>query len=161
MTMEYRKNIENRPRGFTVIEVVVVLMIIGLVAAVAMSRMTSMAAFSQVSEADILKGHLRYAQYRAMSHIDPWGISFTANSYSLLYNKIPTTSILPNEESSAHTLTSGVRITTGAGTAVNFNEWGNPVDAAGVLLAEDKLIVLSDGASVQTIRITQNTGFIP
>ncbi len=159
--MEYRKNIKNRPRGFTVIEIVVILMIIGIVAAVAMSRMTSMAAFSQMSEADILKGHLRYAQYRAMSHIDPWGISFTANSYSLYYNKMPTNSTLPNEQSSTHALASGVRITTGAGTVVNFNEWGNPVDATGALLTEDKLIVLSDGASVQTIRVTQNTGFIP
>jgi len=45
--------------------------------------------------------------------------------------------------------------------AIDFNEWGNPVDDAGAPFTENKTIVLSDGATTQTVIITQNTGFIP
>lgn len=159
--MAYRKNIKPHQHGFTLIEVIAIIVIIGVVAAVVISRMTSTSSFSVVSEAEILKGHLRYAQYRAMSHTETWGINFSANGYSLLYNKAATTSKLPNEDSSTHALTSGITITTGAGSAVHFNEWGNPVDDAGVLLTADKTITLSDGSATRSITITQNTGFIP
>jgi len=158
--MAYRKNKKNHQNGFTLIEVIAVLVIIGVVAAVVVSRMISPSSFGLVSEADILKGHLRYAQYRAMSHTETWGIQFTTNGYSLLYNKAATTSKLPNEDSSTHTFSSGITISTGAGTAVHFNEWGNPVDDSGNLLTAGKLIVLSDGSTSRTVTITQNTGFI-
>ncbi len=157
--MAYRKNNKKHQLGFTIIEVIAVLMIIGIVAAVVISRMTSMSSFGLVSETDILKGHLRYAQYRAMSHTETWGINFSANGYSLLYNKAATTSTLPNENSSTHTLSSGITISADVGT-VHFNEWGNPVTDAGVLLPETT-ISLTDGSATRTVKITQNTGFIP
>ena len=160
MKMAHRKNNKKLQRGFTLIEVIAVLVIIGVVAAVVVSRMMSPSSFGVVSEADILKGHLRYAQYRAMSHTETWGMIFSANGYSLLYNKAATTSKLPNEDSSTHILTSGIKITTGAGTAVHFNEWGNPVTNTGTLLT-DTTISLTDGSTTQTVTITQNTGFIP
>lgn len=159
--MAYRKNNKKHQRGFTIIEVIAVMVIIGVLAAVVISRMTSPSSFGLVSETDILKGHLRYAQYRAMSHSETWGIQFTTNGYSLVCPSTITTCKLPNEVDETHTLSSGIKISTGVDTAVHFNEWGNPVDASGALLTEEKPIVLSDGASVQTIRITQNTGFIP
>lgn len=164
--MACRKNNKNYQGGLTLIEVIAVMVIIGVVAAVVVSRMMSPSSFGVVSEADILKGHLRYAQYRAMSHTETWGIQLTTKGYSLLYNKLATTSKLPNEDSSSHTFGSGIEITTGAGT-VHFNEWGNPVDASGNLLAATdntkivKEIVLSDGSTERRVKITQNTGFIP
>lgn len=158
MKMAYRKNNKKHQRGFTLIEVIAVLVIIAVLAAVVISRMTSPSSFGLVSETDILKGHLRYAQYRAMSHTERWGISFSTGSYSLV-SPTATTSKLPNEDSSTHTLTSGITIT-GAGSAVHFNEWGNPVTDTGVLLP-DTTISLTDGSTTQMVTITQNTGFIP
>lgn len=172
--MANRKNNKNQQRGFTLIEVIAVLVIIGVVAAVVVSRMMSPSSFGVVSEADILKGHLRYAQYRAMSHSETWGISFLKYDkedryyYSLVCPSTITTCKLPNEDSSSHTFGSGIEITTGVGTAVYFNEWGNPVDDSGKLLVatdddETKIvkeIVLSGGSTSRTVTIKQNTGFI-
>lgn len=157
--MAYLKNNKKLQLGFTLLEVIAVMVIIGVVAAVVISRMTSSSSFGLVSEADILKDHLRYAQYRAMSYTETWGISFpTNNSYKLL-SPTTTTSKLPNEDSSTHTLPSGITISSGAGT-VYFNEWGNPVTNTGTLLP-DTTIVLSYGSTTRTVTITQNTGFIP
>ena len=159
MKMAYRKNNKKHQRGFTLIEVIAVLVIIAVLAAVVISRMTSPSSFGLVSETDILKGHLRYAQYRAMSHTERWGISFSTGSYSLV-SPTATTSKLPNEDSSTHTLTSGITIT-GAEPAVHFNERGSPVGDGDALLTAETEIVLSDGSTERRVKITQNTGFIP
>jgi len=66
-----------QPSGFTLIEVISVLMIIGIISAVVISRVGSTAAYSLVSETETLKGHLRYAQFRAMSDKVSRGIGFT------------------------------------------------------------------------------------
>lgn len=169
--MAYRKNNKKHSGGFTLIEVIAVMVIIGVVAAVVVSRMMSPSSFGVVSEADILKGHLRYAQYRAMSHSENWGISFLHDEkgyyYSLVYPPTTTASNLPYEDSSTHKLPSGINISSDAGS-VYFNEWGNPVDASGKLLVaatddETKIvkeIVLSGGSTERTVKIKQNTGFI-
>ncbi|MDI6726769.1 MAG: type II secretion system protein [Smithellaceae bacterium] len=147
-------------RGFTMIEAIAVLVIIGILAAVAFSRSGATTGYALASEAEILRGHVRYAQYRAMSHSESWGISFSAAGYSMLKNKVATSFLLPNENSSSHTLPKGITITAGEGS-IHFNEWGNPVNASDVLLTADTLVVLSDGDATQTVRVTRNTGFIP
>jgi len=161
MKMAYRKNNKKHQRGFTLIEVIAVLVIIAVLAAVVISRMTSPSSFGLVSETDILKGHLRYAQYRAMSHTETWGMQFSTNGYSLLYNKVATTSKLPNEDSSTHTFSPGITISAGAEPAVHFNERGSPVGDGDALLTAETEIVLSDGSTERRVKITQNTGFIP
>jgi len=158
--MANRKNNKNQQRGFTLIEVISVLVIIGVVAAVVVSRMMSPSSFGVVSEADILKGHLRYAQYRAMSHSETWGIQFTTNGYSLVCPSTITTCKLPNEVDETHTLSSGIKISTGVDTAVHFNEWGNPVNNTTGALLSDTTISLKDASITRTFKITQNTGFI-
>ncbi len=158
--LKYKENTNNN-HGFTMFEVIVVVVLISIVAAFVVVRGTSKAVYDLASEAEILKGHLRYAQYRAMSDIDPWGLSITANGYHLLKNKAPATDTLPNESGPSHTLPSGITITTGAGTMIHFNERGSPVGDDDTIMATETQIVLSDGSSTQTIFIKPETGFIP
>lgn len=145
-----RKNSYNNPAGFTLIEVIAILTIIGIISAVAITKLSSTASYSVMSEADIVKSHLRYAQLRAMSDEVPWGISFTAGSYTLLKNGVTATTNLPNENSATHNLQGVVTITSGAGTTVSYDNWGSPGNA-------NKVIILSGS---ETITVTKNTGFI-
>lgn len=145
-----RKNSYNNPAGFTLIEVIAILTIIGIISAVAITKLSSTASYSVMSEADIVKSHLRYAQLRAMSDEVPWGISFTAGSYTLLKNGVTATTNLPNENSAIHNLQSGVTITSGAGTTISYDNWGSPGNT-------NKVIILSGS---ETITVTKNTGFI-
>lgn len=136
--------------GFTLIEVIAILTIVGIISAVAITKLSSTASYSVMSEADIVKSHLRYAQLRAMSDEEPWGISFTAGSYTLLKNGVTATTNLPNENSAIHNLQSGVTITSGAGTTISYDNWGSPGNT-------NKVIILS---GAETITVTKNTGFI-
>jgi MSHA pilin protein MshC len=162
-----RKNNKNRQHGFTLLEVIAVIVIVSVLAAVAVSRFASTSSTSLVAETDILKAHLRYAQYRAMSDVMPWRLSFSTTTYSLSYYDESTSqwksSTLPNEASGTHSLEkAGVTLTVagGDGSSIYFNEWGNPVNASNNLLSSPQ-IVLTAGGKTQTISITTNTGFIP
>ena len=107
------------------IEVIAVLLLFGVVAAVMVSYAPSTDSYKLASEEAIMKGHLRYALFRAMGDKVTWGISFTPNSYTLQKNGAPASSNLPNENSPVHNLQAGVSITAGVGTTVSFDEWGN------------------------------------
>ena len=65
------------------IEVIAVLLLFGIVAAVVVSYAPSTDTYKLASEEEIMKGHLRYAQFRAMSDKMSWGINFMPNSYTL------------------------------------------------------------------------------
>ncbi|NLX52146.1 MAG: type II secretion system protein [Deltaproteobacteria bacterium] len=154
--------------GFTALDVILVLVIIGIAAAVGVSRSVSRTTFDLATEAETLKTHLRYVQYRSMRDaLAPgqtltWGLRFNAGSYDLLYDNDATSRRLPNEDSPSHTLARGITMTSSlAGSVLHFNEWGNPVGTDAVPLTADVLITLTDGSASQTVRVTQNTGFIP
>lgn len=154
--------------GFTALDVLLVLMIVGIAAAVGVSRSVSRTTFTLATEAETLKTHLRYVQYRSMSDaLAPgqtltWGLRFNAGSYDLVYNNAATSRRLPNEDSPSHTLAKGITMTSSlAGSVLHFNEWGNPVGADATPLAADVLITLTDGSASRTVGVTQNTGFIP
>ena len=158
--LKYKEN-TNDDHGFTMFEVIIVVVVISIVAAFVVVRGTSKTVYDLASEAEILKGHLRYAQYRAMSDIESWGLSISANGYHLLKNKEPATDTLPNESGPSHSLPSGISITTGAGTMIHFNERGSPVGDGDAILTAETQMVLSGGSDTQTISITPETGFIP
>lgn len=153
--MNCSKNNKKRQHGFTLLEVIAVIVIVSVLAAVAVSRFASTSSTSLVAETDILKSHLRYAQYRAMSDAMPWRLSFSTNTYSLSYYDESTSqwksSTLPNENSATHTLLNGITV---SGSTVTFDEWGSPGTAP------VSITVSEDGATAATIEITANTGFI-
>lgn len=140
------------------IEVVAILVVIGVITAVAVSRSIS-TQHDLVSEADIVKTHLRFAQLKALqddTKLSPlnWGIVFAGSSYTLYYNGAPANINLPGEVSNTHTFTtSPVAITVTNPSSINFDSWGSPG-------AVDVSLTLSDGTASKTIIVTNNTGYI-
>jgi len=158
---------ETHQAGFTLIEVIAVLVIIAIVAAVAISKGISNSQISAVSEADILKANLRFAQLKAMQEdqnqngtTSYWGIYFSGNAYTL-YNGSTAASInLPSETSSTHTFSGGVTAVSPSPNPVSFNDWGSPVDTSGNPLSASLTITLNSGSHTAQVTVTQNTGFI-
>jgi len=149
--------------GFTMIEAIVVLVILGIFAAVVAVRMSGTGAYDLASQVEVVKGHLRYAQTRAMnSNLVVWGIYFTDPTHYYLFQGAGSTTpvLLPGEDSVTIDLTvkkSGLTITP---VRITFNEFGSPCAATGTPpapLAADATVTTNGG----TITVTQNTGFIP
>jgi hypothetical protein len=158
----HTKCLSIHQESFTTIEILSVLIILSIITAVIVSRV-GVGGAQVTSEAGIIKAHLRFSQYLAISNdIYSWRITFSSGSpdfYTLSrVNKsdgTETTPInLPNEGSPTRALPSPVSITAGLG-AVTFDEWGSPGTG-------NQSITLSDGAgNSETITIVKNTGFIP
>jgi len=143
-----KSSLVKNEKGFTLIEVIATLILISIVTVAIVSRRTG-SGTDLIAAAEVLKGHLRYAQSRAMSLDSSWEISFGANSYTLGQNGVPS-GILPGESGNTVTL-SGIAI---AATTVTYSSnWGIP-DAS-------HSIILSEGPNSETITITSETGFIP
>jgi MSHA pilin protein MshC len=151
--------------GFTMIEVIAVLIILGIVAAVAAVRMSGTSDYDLSSQVEVVKGHLRYAQTRAMnSNTVVWGIHFPDSTHYYLFQGAGSTTpvLLPGEENAAIDLAaknSGLTITN-APIRVTFNEFGSPCAASGTPpapLTADVTITTNHAA----ITVTRNTGFIP
>ncbi|MCK9196871.1 MAG: GspH/FimT family pseudopilin [Syntrophales bacterium] len=141
--------------GFTLIEAIAVLVILGIVVAVAAVRMSDTSAFDLVSQVEVVKGHLRLAQSRAMSSGSPWGINFTGTtptSYYLFQATAPTTPVLLlGEDNATVNLTTAKKSSlTIATRTVTFDAYGSP--------GTTDVTVVTNGGS---ITVTKNTGYIP
>ena len=134
---------------FSFIEMIAILLILAILTLVTVGHLGS-SDVRAVSEAAIIKNHLRYAQAKSMVDDNAeWGIVFSAGSYTLQKDG-SAAGKLPNESGPTHVL-QGLTIASGTG-AITFDQWGSP----GIVT---RTITLSkDG---QTVTITKNTGFIP
>lgn len=140
--------------GFTMIEVVAVLVVLGIVAAVVAVQMSGTSAYDLASQVEVIKGHLRLAQSRAMGSGTPWGINFaTSTTYNLFQGTATTVAVqLPGEDSATVSLTvkkSDLTITSAPQT-ITFDAYGSP--------GTTTVTVATTGGN---ITITKNTGFIP
>jgi MSHA pilin protein MshC len=141
--------------GFTLIEIISVLTMISLLGAIVLSL--NVADRTELSkEVDIVKTHLRYARYMALSNdVYLWGIQFSGNSYTFFKQldgvmpPVITPAILPGESSDIRHLPPGITI---APVTIIFNKKGSATTS--------DPIQLSDGNGSVDITITQNTGFI-
>jgi type II secretion system protein H len=143
-----------RKGGFTMIEVVAVLVILGIVAAVAAVKMSGTSAYDLASQMEVIKGHLRLAQSRAMGSGIPSGINFdTSTTYYFFQGTGSTTQVqLPGEDNTTVNLTtknSGLTIGS-APQRITFDAYGSP--------GTTTITVTTNGGN---ITVTKNTGFIP
>lgn len=154
------------------IEIIAVLLVISIIAAAAViSGGYSTSDYDLTSQAGIIKGHLRYAQARAMNTDIVWGIDFSsAKTYSLFKytgrSNVPVD--LPGEASSTVVFQdengnpTGMTVTV---ATVSFDSWGKPYTNASATpppAANDiNIIVTYNETESETIVITKNTGFIP
>ena len=137
--------------GFTLLEVICVMLLIGIVSAVVISRSRDHSV-ELIGEMEVVKGHLRYAQTRAMNSNEGWGINFSTSSYTLEENGAASATALPGQSGSVYTLAVGSISSTV--NPIVFNQWGNPG-------ATSITVTVSDGADSQSFAITPLTGFIP
>lgn len=173
----------GRARGFTLIEAIAVLIIIAIVSVVVISRGASSADATLRSAAEALKGHIRFAQMKALNSDAPActvsvGMVISSGSYSMFSitgpsNCTPANVILPGaENSSGVTLPSDITVTTPTTLPLtfSFDRFGRPSIAPLNTLttvpnpaANDITIKLRHPAVTQdeTITITKNTGFVP
>ena len=137
---------------------IAVLLIIAITATVVISRVTDNNAV-QVGKIEVIKSHIRYAQFRAMASNVTWGIEFNGNSYRLFKNINKDSSIdddeiiyLPGEDLKYVNLPAGLS----AREVVSFDSWGKPYsDVSGSTEHAGGII------ENLTVEITAETGFIP
>src|SRR3972149_3024925 len=117
--------------GFTMIEVIAVMVILAILGVVGYTTMSSTSTFDLQSRVDVLKGHLRYAQTRAMNSNQIWGINFPSNTAYALFRNGDTANrvLILGQDADIVSLPSGFSVTTGI---VAFDDWGKPyTDALG------------------------------
>lgn len=151
--------------GFTLLEVILVLIIVAIISAIVIGRVASTNT-DLISQTEIIKAHLRYAQSRAMNTNVVWGIRSNNSIYWLFRdgnenNKV----ILPGEGTDTIDLTAkGISM---ENFRLSFDSWGVPYkDAAASpdkkLKAGDNeaQIKVSSGGEDKFIDVTPSTGFI-
>lgn len=141
--------------GFTMIEVIAVLVIVGIIAAVVAVRMSNTNAYDLASQLEVIKGHLRLAQSRALGSGSPWGINFTSSTTYNLFQGIATTTpiqLLGEDNANVNLTTkkSALTITSATPLVITFDAYGSP--------GTTTLTINTNGGN---ITVTKNTGYIP
>jgi len=165
---------KQRIRGFTIIEVVTVLMLIAIISVIVVSRSTSATTYALLSQIEVLKTDLRFAQTRAIHSGTRWGVkfggsrSFDGRAYSNYWlfkgTAFDAPVAFPSKGDGRYTVVFGDDHTLGLWPlavttegVVIFDRRGRPVDSAGNPLAADMVITIANG---DDIIITKNTGYI-
>ena len=149
--MQVQANSRTARAGFSLVEVIVVLVILAVLAVALVAGLDAHA--SVVVEADILRSYLGYVQSLAMANnTATWGVSFSADSYTLLRDGSPAPIFWPDAATATYALPAGVTIISGTGE-VTLDEYGAP--------AATHVVTFSDGEQQQQVSITGFTGLVP
>ncbi|MFA5784821.1 MAG: GspH/FimT family pseudopilin [Phycisphaerae bacterium] len=159
-----------RPRGFTLIEIMLVVVILSIAAMLAIPFAASGAASQLKAAATILAADLEYAKSMAISRGQDYWVEFntSTNSYSI---KDASDTVITNPLTgkqyiinfSSDNRFSRVDITSvnfdATGSTVGFDYLGSPQHTGGDLNGAGE-ITLSAGGSTLTVRIEPVTGYI-
>jgi len=139
--------------GFTLIEIILVLIILTILAAVALSRV--ILDDDSISQIDIVKSHLRYAQARAMNTNIVWGIKSDGTKYWLFKNGDSTDKVLlPGAENV------DVSISMDEFT-LSFDNRGIPYTDEGATIPLTSNLHIKVGDQTDAIIVYCKTGYIP
>lgn len=158
----------TRPRGFTLVELVVTMIIVGIMAVVVLPRFDAFSSFDAAGYADQTASLLRYAQKTAIAQrrwvaVDVGGPSLCSQTYSTF----PTCAAsctggtnVPLPGGSARAPAAST--TVGGGTVYCFDAVGRPFagGANAPLAAAATLTVLDTGSVLRTISIEAETGYV-
>jgi MSHA pilin protein MshC len=156
----------RKQTGFTILEILVVLIIIGIISVMIIGR-SHIGQVDLLSQTEVIKSHIRYAQSRAMNSDRTWGIELdsTGKSYWLYADGNPPKKIrLPGQDTNSVDLSALNLALTPVSITVSFDDRGRPcADNKGTILrATDlSLTLTADGGASTTVLITRNTGFVP
>lgn len=172
--LSHYKNIH----GFSLVEVIAALVIIVIISTIIISQSGSFSA-DLVSQTDILRTHLRHAQALGMAGSDAssvFGIKCDTAFYWMFKGNDPDINIVALPDDPRYN-TNGddkldlaqKKIAVGTAFTVFFDERGIPYssytsESAKTPYAEDLLIQVTpagEASPVETITVTQHTGFIP
>lgn len=159
-----------KTKGFTLVEVVAALVILGILAVVLGVKFSDSNA-PALSEAEIFKSYLRYAQLRAMGDISTWGIeTVSSNQYKIVTANpdLATKVTLPGAGSATRTLPTGVTMT--QNIKIYFDSRGRPVSNTlkeyplnntwPTTYTNDVTVTFS-GSENTAVTVTSQTGFVP
>ena len=148
-------------RGFTMLEVLIVLIVLGVIIAVTVNRVST-SGNELITETDLLKSNLRFAQLKALTNNNDddtrWRINFSGTSYTLVKllkdgsTDASANTNFPSDNSPTHQLTAGVTVP--SPTSVTYNFRGEPGTT-------DITVQLKQGNNSAGFTITRTTGFIP
>jgi len=162
--------------GFTLIELISTLVLLGILSAIAVSKISPVSSSADlVSEVEILKINLRYAQMRAMNstYDDIWRVVLSSDGYTMQqYDSASSTwedRSIPSESDDLdgdglyETRQFKGTVAKAAGPpAIRFDSWGIPVQADHITPeAADITITLNDGGGSRSLTVIKNTGYIP
>jgi MSHA pilin protein MshC len=148
------------PRGYTLVELVLVIVIAGILAAVAVPHFFDNQVFSQRGYADELAGALRAAQKAAVASDCPTEVAVTAGSYIVQQQAAAGNTCNPNDNtwSTPVIALDGAAVQGTAPAGVTASPTGSFVFTGSGALSASPATSLAVGP--QTISIDATTGFV-
>jgi len=158
-----RQSATAAQRGFTMVELVVTIVILGIVSAVVMPRFASLGAFDAAGYGDQVQALLRYAHKTAVAQR---AMVLTDYSSAKLCVKTDGSNTCSTASCADLPLPGGAwktpiaSTTVSGGTLYCFDSIGRPYDGSGKLTATATLNVQDSGATIRSIRIEAETGYV-
>ena len=155
--------------GFTLIELVVVLILVGILAMAVAPRFSQLDGFDAAGYSDQLRSILRYGQKAAVAQRRNVGVTYSASAASLCsYTGSVTGGCAANCAGGTNVSTlalpggkfrSARSASVTAGTLC-FDATGKPYDSGGALGSTRNIGIVDGGATVASIRIAAETGYV-